>query len=279
MTCGLAPPIGCSWAWADTAFSSNLEHWNGFLTPFPESHDLRNLLLVQAARGEFFRGVEGDVCDGNAASGGGIAGRDLHFFQCPHVVGDFHDVLDLEFFNKSAAFVVAADLHEGAEFGVDPDVNDFVFAGAAFWFVDAEFITRLPADVFLTFEFRVRPVEKAEGEIFVSEIGTGDGLGEFFRWEVLGLAVDHFEQIVFFIREAHVENAPGIVFVELELDVLAVEEERNRAFFPIFGEAAVERLGFVELGQGGGHARALEDGIGIGLLGVSAGDECGGDED
>lgn len=69
------------------------------------------------------------------------------------------------------------------------------------------------------------------------------------------------------------ENAPGVVFVELELDVLTVEEEGDGAFFAIFGEVALERFGLVELSEGGGNAGSLEDGVGVGLLGVGAGNE------
>lgn len=203
---------------------------------------------MQPARREFFRGIEGDICDGKTAPIGGVTGGNLHFAQGPNVVSDFHDVLDLKLLHQSAVFIVATDLHEGAELGVDPDIDDLIFAGAAFGFVDAEFITGLSADVFVALEFRIRPVEKAEGEVFVGEIGAGDGLGDFFGREVLGLAVDHLEEVIFFIGEAHVENPPRVVFVELELDIFPIQKQSNRAFFAVFREIAVERFTFVELG-------------------------------
>lgn len=149
---------------------------------------------MEAAGGEFFWGVEGDISDGNpAAVFVRIAGGNLHFPQGPDVVGDFHDILDLEFLHLAAVFVVSGDFHEGSKFGVDPDIDDFIFAGTAFRFVDTEFITRLAADFLVAFEFRIRPVEEAEGEILVGEIGAGDGLGDFSGREVLRLAVDHLE--------------------------------------------------------------------------------------
>lgn len=233
---------------------------------------------AEAAGGELGGFFKRDVSDGNTPVSGRIAGGDLHFPQGPDVVGDFHDVLHLEFFDEAAFFIMAADLHEGTEFGVDPDVNDLVFAGAVFWLIDAELITGLTADVFVAFEFRVGPVKEAQCEILVGEIGAGDGLGDFPGGKVLSFAVDDFEKVEFLIRETHVKDAPGVVFVELELDVFSVQKEGDGAFFPVFGDVSFERFGFVELGEGGGYACALEDGVRVGLLGMGAGYERGGDE-
>ena len=182
--------------------------------------------LTNAVRRDFLGCVEGDVGDGDAASAvSGVAGGDLHFAERPDVVGDFHDVLDLEFLHHSAVFVVAADAHEGAKLGVDPDVNDFVTAGGAFGFVHPEFITGLAADVFGAFEFGIGPIEEAQGEVLVGEVGAGDGLDDFFGGKGGGLAVGDLEKVEGLIADADVEDPlRDFVFGKLELDVLALEE-------------------------------------------------------
>lgn len=222
--------------------------------------------LAQAARAGFFRAVKRDVGDRDASSGGGIVGGDLHFAEGPDILGDLHDVLDLEFFDESAFFVMPADAHEGSEFHMHPDIDDLIVAGDSGGFIDADFVTGLSADVFLAFEFRVRPVEEAKGEIFVGEIGAGDGCDEFLGREFEGFSVDDFKKIESLIADAHVENPPGFFVIrELELDVLAFQEEHDRRLLVAFAEISAES--FIEFGEGGGHPGAFEDCLGIGLLG------------
>lgn len=126
-------------------------------------------------------------------------GGNLHFAQGPDIIGHFHDVLDLEFLDQFPRLVVAADFHEGAELGVDPDVNHFVAATAASRPIQPHFKTILATDVFLAFELGIGPVEEAQGEIFVGEIGASDGFAEFFSRKIQCFAVDEFKQIVFFV--------------------------------------------------------------------------------
>jgi len=206
----------------------------------------RGCQLAQAAGGKFFGGIEDEVRHGDAAVGCWVVGGHLHFSEGPDVIGHFHDVLDLEFLDEAAIFVVAADFHEGSEFAVDPHVDHFVAAGSALRFLDAEFVAGLAADVFFAFEFRVGPVKKAEREILVGEVGVGDRFDEFVGGEIAGFAVDQFEKVVSIVGEAHVEDAPwAVVFVELELDVFAIEEQSDGCFFTIFGEISLEWFGLI----------------------------------
>lgn len=220
---------------------------------------------MQAARAGFFRAIKRDVGDRDASSGGGIVGGDLHFAEGPDVFGDLHDVLDLEFFDKSAFFVMAADAHEGPKFHMHPDIDDLIVAGDSGGFIDADFVTGLSADVFLAIEFWVWPVEEAQGEIFVGEIGASDGSDEFLGREFEGFAVDDFKKIESLIADAHVENPPGFFVIrELELDVLAFQEEHDRRFLVAFAEISAES--FIKFGEGGGHAGTFKDRFGIRLL-------------
>lgn len=193
----------------------------------------------------------------------------LHASQGPDVARDLHDVLDLEFLDEATIAVVAADAHECAEALVDPYENGLVSTRCSGRFVEADFVTCLAIDVFLTFEFRVGPVEEAECQIFISEVCAGDGFDELFARELHLAAIDHAEELKLFVAEAHVEDVPvRAVFGVLELDVLPFEEKRDGCAFTAANEGAFERA--VELCEGCCDPRAFDNGTRVG--GVC---ECG----
>lgn len=220
-------------------------------------------------------GVEVDVGDGQASSVGRVVGGHLHAPERPHVGRDLHDVFDLKFFNEIAIAVVAADAHERTKAFVHPHIDGLVVAGCASGLVEADFVAGLAVDVFLALKDGIRPIEEAERKVFVGEVGSGDGIDQFFTREVDLTPIDHAEEFEFVVAKAHVEDVPIVaVFGVLELDVLAPEEKRDGSAFAAARERAFEWA--VEFGERGGEPRALDDPDRVGGLG-HCGRDC--DED
>ena len=96
--------------------------------------------LAKPAWLDLIRRIEGHIGDRSSAAGLRVMRGNLHFSQRPYFVGDLHDVLDLEFFEKSAFFIMAADLHECAEFFMNPDIDHLIAAGSVLGFVDADLV-------------------------------------------------------------------------------------------------------------------------------------------
>lgn len=206
--------------------------------------------------------IEGHVGDGGAAAV--FIGGNLHFTERPDFIRDFHHIFDLEFLEELSAFGVAVDFHECTKFGVNPDINCEVISGGSGGLVETELVGLLGADVLGFLQFRVWPVKKAEGEVFVGEVGSGNGFREFVAGEVDSFSVYDFKKVVFVVVEPQVKDTPFLVFKELELDVLSFEENSDRCFPAIVGQVSLEA--FVELGQGSRKSCAFEDTVSIGCL-------------
>jgi hypothetical protein len=225
----------------------------------------------------FLRRFEGDIRQGGAFSAvGWIAGGDLHLAKGPDVIGNFHDVLDLKLLHQSAVFIVASDAHESTELGVDPDVNYLVAARGSLGFIDAELVARLAADILSCFKFWVGPVEETQREVFVGQIGAGDGLDDLCRGKLDGLTGSNFKKIERVIAHPHVENTPrAFVFRKLELDVLPLEKKGDGDVSALFLEISGQAL--IQLGEGGREPCSFENLLGGRLLGL--GSEAGNPRD
>ena len=228
-------------------------------------------MLADSSRRGFFGGIERHIGNGNSsATVLGVAGGHLHFAERPHIFSHLHHVLHFEFLDEIAVLIVAADSHERAEFAMDPDVNHLVAPDRAVGFIDSQFVARLAADLLVALQLGIGPVEEPHGEILVGEVGFGDGFDDFSSREIDGLAVDEFKQIEGVVVHAHVEDPQRATFFgELELDVLAPEEERDGGVGAVFLEVAAEAV--FEAGEGCRDASPLKDLLGARFLSLGVG--------